>query len=137
MSSSFVTSPWFRFGFPLLLLVAIWLGLSNVVLVIKSNLGMAVNLPYILFLIALTVAHIFKQSRIAMVAMTMLLAYWLIQIRLQTPLTVNSTMLELIMLSLLLPVACFYLTPTRMLDYSANPFSVTWLFYCCSSFGLG
>ncbi|WP_218116712.1 hypothetical protein, partial [Klebsiella variicola] len=37
----------------------------------------------------------------------MLLAYWLIQIRLQTPLTVNSTMLELIMLSLLLPVACF------------------------------
>ncbi len=137
MSSSFVTSPWFRFGFPLLLLVAIWLGLSNVVLVIKSNLGMAVNLPYILFLIALTVAHIFKQSRIAMVAMTMLLAYWLIQIRLQTPLTVNSTMLELIMLSLLLPVACFYLTPTRMLDYSANPSSVTWLFYCCSSFGLG
>lgn len=137
MSSSFVTSPWFRFGFPLLLLVAIWLGLSNVVLVIKSNLGMAVNLPYILFFIALTVAHIFKQSRIAMVAMTMLLAYWLIQIRLQTPLTVNSTMLELIMLSLLLPVACFYLTPTRMLDYSANPSSVTWLFYCCSSFGLG
>ncbi|EGS65805.1 GGDEF domain-containing protein [Vibrio cholerae] len=107
MSSSFVTSPWFRFGFPLLLLIAIWLGLSNVVLVIKSNLGMAVNLPYILFVIALTVAHIFKQSRIAMVAMTMLLAYWLIQIRLQTPLTVNSTMLELIMLSLLLPVACF------------------------------
>lgn len=51
MSSSFVTSPWFRFGFPLLLLVAIWLGLSNVVLVIKSNLGMAVNLPYILFLL--------------------------------------------------------------------------------------
>ncbi len=106
MSSSFVTSPWFRFAFPLLLLVAIWLGLSDVVLVIKSNLGMAVNRPTF-SLIALTVAHIFKQSRIAMVAMTMLLAYWLIQILLQTPLTVNSTMLELIMLSLLMPVACF------------------------------
>ncbi|EEY46066.1 GGDEF domain-containing protein [Vibrio mimicus] len=107
MSSSFVTSPWFRFGFPLLLLVAIWLGMSNVVLVIKSNLGMAVNLPYILFLVSLIVAHIFKQSRIAMVAVTMLFSYWLIQVRLQTPLTESSTMLELIMLSLLLPVACF------------------------------
>ncbi|ENM5934189.1 GGDEF domain-containing protein [Vibrio mimicus] len=107
MSSSFVTSPWFRFGFPLLLLVAIWLGMSNVVLVIKSNLGMAVNLPYILFFVSLIVAHIFKQSRIAMVAVTMLFSYWLIQVRLQTPLTESSTMLELIMLSLLLPVACF------------------------------
>ncbi|ENM5785382.1 GGDEF domain-containing protein [Vibrio metoecus] len=107
MSSSFVTSPWFRFGFPLLLLAAIWLGMDNVVLVIKSNLGMALNLPYILFTVSLIVAHIFKQSRIAMVAMTMLLAYVLIQVRLQIPLTESSTMLELIMLSLLLPVACF------------------------------
>lgn len=107
MSSSFVTSAWFRFGFPLLLLAAIWLGMDNVVLVIKSNLGMALNLPYILFTVSLIVAHIFKQSRIAMVAMTMLLAYVLIQVRLQIPLTESSTMLELIMLSLLLPVACF------------------------------
>lgn len=107
MSSSFVTSPWFRFGFPLLLLAAIWLGMDNVVLVIKSNLGMALNLPYILFTVSLIVAHIFKQSRIAMVAMTMLLAYVLIQVRLQIPLSESSTMLELIMLSLLLPVACF------------------------------
>lgn len=29
MSSSFVTSPWFRFGFPLLLLIAIWLWLKQ------------------------------------------------------------------------------------------------------------
>ncbi|MFG0607033.1 GGDEF domain-containing protein [Vibrio mimicus] len=107
MSSSFVTSPWFRFSLPLLLLAALWLGMDNVVLVINANLGMAVSLPYILLFVSLTVAHLFKQSRIAMVAMAMLLSYWLIQTRLQTPLTESSTMLELIMLCLLLPVACF------------------------------
>ncbi|MGL4829163.1 MAG: GGDEF domain-containing protein [Vibrio sp.] len=107
MSSSFVTSPWFRFGFPLLLLTALWLDMGNVVLVIESNLGMAVNLPYILFFVSLIVAHIFKQSRIAMVATAMFFSYWLIQARLQTPLSESSTMLELIMLCLLLPVACF------------------------------
>ncbi|MGL5430612.1 MAG: GGDEF domain-containing protein [Vibrio sp.] len=107
MSSSFVTSPWFRFGFPLSLLAVVWLCIHNVEVVITSNLGMTMNLPYILFFVSLIVAHIFKQSRIAMVAVTMLVAYALIQIRLQTPLTNSATMLELIMLSLLLPVACF------------------------------
>lgn len=107
MSSSVITLPWFRFAFPLLLLAAVWLSMNHLVIVITANSGMAITLPYFLFSIALIVAHIFKQSRIGMVAVTMLIAYAFVQIRLQTPLTESSTLIEFIMLSLLVPVACF------------------------------
>ncbi len=106
MSSSLVTSPWFRFAFPLMLLSAIWLGMNNVILVTRANLGLAGNLPYALFLFSIAIAYIFKQSRMAMVACAMLVSYWIIQTRLQSPLYTGSTLLELSLLSFLLPVAC-------------------------------
>ncbi len=106
MSSSFVTTPWFRFTFPLLLLSVIWYGMNNVILVTQANFGLAGGLPYALFLCSIAVAYIFKQSRMAMVACTMLISYWIIQYRLQSPLYSGTTLLELSLLSFLLPVAC-------------------------------
>ncbi|MFH4620472.1 GGDEF domain-containing protein [Vibrio furnissii] len=106
MSSSLVTSYWFRFAFPIILLCALWFGMNNVILVTRSNLGFAGNLPYVLFIAAIAIAHLFKQSRIAMVASAMLICYWVIQYRLQTPLSSGSTLLELSLLAILLPVAC-------------------------------
>ncbi|MCG6217799.1 GGDEF domain-containing protein [Vibrio furnissii] len=106
MSSSLVTSYWFRFAFPIILLCALWFGMNNVILVTRSNLGFAGNLPYVLFIAAIAIAHLFKQSRMAMVASAMLSCYWVIQYRLQTPLSSGSTLLELSLLAILLPVAC-------------------------------
>lgn len=106
MSSSLVTSYWFRFAFPIILLCALWFGMNNVILITRSNLGFAGNLPYALFIAAIAIAHLFKQSRMAMVASAMLLCYWVIQWRLQTPLNMGSTRLELSLLAILLPIAC-------------------------------
>ncbi len=106
MSSSLVTTPWFRFAFPLMLLGVIWYGMNNVILLSQANVGFAGGLPYALFLCSIAVAYIFKQSRMAMVAIAMLISYWVIQYRLQSPLYSGSTFLELSLLSFLLPVAC-------------------------------
>ncbi|MCG3728352.1 GGDEF domain-containing protein [Vibrio cincinnatiensis] len=106
MLTGFTSSSWFRFAFPLLLLITVWIGMNNVILVSRTNSGFAGTLPYVLFSAAIAVAHLFKQSRIAMIASTMLISYWVIQCRLQTPLTMGSTLLELSLLAVLLPVAC-------------------------------
>lgn len=86
MSSSFATSSLFRFSFPLLLLCILLVGMNNVILVTESNHGFANNLPYILLSVAGILCFTFKQGRMAMVSVTMLIAYIVIQTRLQTPL---------------------------------------------------
>ncbi|MFA0501673.1 diguanylate cyclase, partial [Vibrio sp. 10N.222.46.A1] len=106
MTSSFVTSSIFRFCFPLLLLAILLAGMNNVILVTDSNLGFASNLPYILLSVAVLLCHTFKQGRMAMVSLTMLVAYLIIQVRLQTPLNTGTTLLELSLLTALVPVTC-------------------------------
>ncbi|KAB0465282.1 GGDEF domain-containing protein [Vibrio kanaloae] len=106
MTSSFVTSSMFRFCFPLLLLAILLAGMNNVILVTGSNIGFASNLPYILLSVAVMLCHTFKQGRMAMVSVTMLVAYLIIQVRLQSPLNTGTTLLELSLLAALLPVTC-------------------------------
>ncbi|MCG9555095.1 GGDEF domain-containing protein [Vibrio sp. Isolate31] len=106
MASSFVTSNIFRFCFPLFLLAILLAGMNNVILVTDANLGFASNLPYILLSVAVLLCHTFRQGRMAMVSLTMLVAYLIIQIRLQTPLNTGTTLLELSILSALVPVTC-------------------------------
>ncbi len=125
MSYSVVTSNWFRLSFPLFILATIWLGMNNVIVVTQANLGFASNLPFVLFLAIIALSHAFKQSRIAMVASAMLLAYWLVQSRLQTPLSTGTTLLELCLLSFLSPVACMLVYPMR----DTGLFSRTYLIF--------
>ncbi|WP_032554145.1 GGDEF domain-containing protein [Vibrio splendidus] len=106
MASSFVTSSMFRFCFPLFLLAILLAGMNNVILVADSNLGFASNLPYILLSVAVLLCHTFRQGRMAMVSVTMLVAYLFIQVRLQTPLSTGTTLLELSLLAALVPVTC-------------------------------
>ena len=106
MASSFVTSSMFRFCFPLFLLAILLAGMNNVILVADSNLGFASNLPYILLSVAVLLCHTFRQGRMAMVSVTMLVAYLVIQVRLQTPLSAGTTLLELSLLAALVPVTC-------------------------------
>ena len=96
----------FRLCFPLLLLAMLLVGMNNVILVTDSNLGFASNLPYILLSVAVLLCHTFRQGRMAMVSLTMLVAYLIIQICLQTPLNTGTTLLELSLLAALVPVTC-------------------------------
>ncbi|WP_428775666.1 GGDEF domain-containing protein [Vibrio sp.] len=113
MDSSLVSSNWFRLLFPLVLLSVLGFGSQNVILVTEANLGIASSLPFVLFAAAIILAHTFKQSRIAMVATALLLTYWIIQTRLQVPLSVGTTMLEVSLAGFLVPVAC-------LLSYAFN-----------------
>lgn len=106
MSFSLVTSNWFRLAFPLLLLLMIALGMNNVSALIQANEAVSTNLPYVLFGTTILLGHAFKQSRCAMVATALLVSYWVIQTQLQTSLSTGTTLLELSLLALLLPIAC-------------------------------
>lgn len=105
MSFSIVTTYWFRLTFPLLLLTLIYTSLESLISFTRSNLGILSNLPYVLFFCCFVLSHAFKQSRIAMCSFAMLVTYWFIQYRLQTPLSEGTTILELSLLAFVLPVA--------------------------------
>ncbi|MDK9738077.1 GGDEF domain-containing protein [Vibrio sp. D404a] len=135
MSSSFVTSSLFRFSFPLLLLSILLVGMNSVILITESNQGFANNLPYILLSVAGILCFTFKQGRMTMVSITMLIAYIVIQMRLQTPLNTGTTLLELSLLAALLPVSCLlvYAFPNTALSlrtaglyFAAIALFVTW-----------
>ncbi|CAE6924909.1 COG2199 FOG GGDEF domain [Vibrio sp. B1REV9] len=105
MASSLMTSPGFRFAFPIILMGAIGLGMDHIVQMTQSNWGIAANMPYILLGCALVLCYSFKQGRESMVCIAMLFAYFVIQNRLQTPLQTGTTLLELTILATLLPVS--------------------------------
>ncbi|MCW8336658.1 diguanylate cyclase [Vibrio sp. SCSIO 43135] len=126
MSPSIITSNWFRFSFPLLLAAVLGFGMNNVISVTQANLGIAMNLPTVLFLTAIILGHTFNQSRCSMVALAMLITYSLIQYRLQTSLSTGTTLLELSLMSVLLPIAC-------LLTYAfkdSNILTRTFIYYC-------
>ncbi len=105
MSSSLVASSGFKFAFPIALLGFVIFGMKNIIQVTQSNWGIAANLPYILLGSALLLCYSFKQGRESMVCVSMLLAYFIIQQRLQVPLQSGTTLIELAMLATLLPVS--------------------------------
>ncbi|KJY83859.1 diguanylate cyclase [Vibrio galatheae] len=108
MSFSIVTTNWFRVSLPLLLLTFIAFGMNNVINLTYANLGVVSTLPFVLFAITIVLANAFKQSRIAMVATALLVSYWVIQERLQSPLSSGTTILELSLLAALLPIALLF-----------------------------
>ncbi|MBE3668393.1 GGDEF domain-containing protein [Vibrio navarrensis] len=107
MALPFVTSAQFRMIFPLFLLGIIFFGMDNIILVTQANWGLAANLPYFFLITAFLLCSVFKQGRIAMISMAMLMAYFVIQNRLQIPLSSGSALIELSLLAFLLPSACF------------------------------
>ncbi len=106
MSFSIVTASWFRFIFPLGLMLLVAFGQDNVNSVILANQSISLTLPYVLFAACVILGHVFKQSRCAMIACAMLLSYWVIQNYLQASLSTGTTLLELSLLAFALPGAC-------------------------------
>ncbi|WP_434361971.1 GGDEF domain-containing protein [Parasalinivibrio latis] len=64
--------------------------------------------PYYLFAMAALLSQLFNQNRTGMMAVLMIVAYTVIQERLQTPLSVGTTRLEYVLLGLLLPLNILY-----------------------------
>jgi len=79
--------------------------------------SMLVELPSILFLLVIILSHFFKQGRSGFAALLMLVAYNVIQQRLQTPLAIGSTLFEFYFLVLVLPInlVLLLLLPERSL----------------------
>ncbi|MEF1214630.1 GGDEF domain-containing protein, partial [Vibrio alginolyticus] len=100
-----MTSSGFRFLFPFLLLGIVSSGMDSIIQMTQANWGIAANLPYILLGCALLLCYSFKQGRESMVCLAMLLAYFVIQHRLQVPLQSGTALLELTILATLLPVS--------------------------------
>ncbi|UPQ89914.1 GGDEF domain-containing protein [Vibrio sinaloensis] len=126
MSFSLVTTNWFRLSLPLLLMTFVALGIDKVIQLTRANLDILTNLPLVLLSVAIVLGHVFKQSRIAMVSCAMMLAYWIIQTRLQSPLSSGTTILELSLLAGLLPVALVLVYSFR----NANLLSRGFALYC-------
>ncbi len=117
----------FRFSFPVALAAALLLSHGNTSLLIQSNPGIVDMLPYILFGVSLALCQGFNQGRIGMIALAMGIAYYVIQERLQTPLSAGTTKLEFSILAFILPVACIivYAFPEKRF------FSLTGFIYTC------
>ncbi|MFT5808967.1 MAG: diguanylate cyclase (GGDEF)-like protein [Moritella dasanensis] len=93
--------------------------------------GMLVELPTILFLLVIILSHFFKQGRSGFAALLMLVAYNVIQQRLQTPLAIGGTLFEYYFLVLLLPanLVLFMFLPERSL-FSFKALSYHVIFIC-------
>ncbi|MGL6313109.1 GGDEF domain-containing protein [Vibrio sp. WXL103] len=98
---------WFRVLFPMALLGLVFGFYPQMLPLIEANLAVTTNLPYVLLSIAMVVSYAFKQSRSAMVSAAALMTYWVIQQRLQVPLSYGNTTLELSLLCVLLPLCLF------------------------------
>jgi diguanylate cyclase (GGDEF)-like protein len=128
MTTSFTSSNLFRLFMPMLMMLGVLFGVDHIIDATQANTGFVTNLPYILFGTAIALSHTFKQSRMAMVALSMLLAYLVVQVRLQSPLSSGTTLLELCLLSLLLPVSCclvYLFSDTGIISRGMVFFSIT------------
>jgi diguanylate cyclase (GGDEF)-like protein len=128
MTTSFTSSNLFRLFMPMLMMLGVLFGVDHIIDATQANSGFVTNLPYILFGTAIALSHTFKQSRMAMVALSMLLAYLVVQVRLQSPLSSGTTLLELCLLSLLLPVSCclvYLFSDTGIISRGMVFFSIT------------
>lgn len=105
MPTLLLSTPWIRFFVPLLLVAIGAFTSKHHILVNDNNQDLIQHLPYVLFAVAIFIAQIFKQSRMGMLSSALLIGYYIIQERLQVPLSSGTARLELSLLSLLLPIA--------------------------------
>ncbi len=124
MSFRIVTTNWFRLTLPLLIVTFAMVCQNQIVELTYSNREIITSLPYALFIFTIVLAHAFKQSRIAMVSATMLLAYWVIQSRLQSPLSTGTTIFELSLLTLLMPISLLLVLSYRDASIFSKPFAL-------------
>ena len=107
MLSRIPLTHWFYLLLPPLILVAFLLGFSSLSPLLAPSYPFIEKLPYALLICIIALAHTLKKSQVAKIAISMLLAYWWIQERLQSPLAQGTTFAELSLLALLVPCCIF------------------------------
>lgn len=123
---SFIHTNLFRLLFPLILISILFLDMDNIALLVQTNFNLAAQLPYLLFAICILLCQSFNQSRMGMIAAALAIAYWVIQSRLQQPLSYGTTKIEYVLLAFTFPTACIavYIFPEKRI------FSMEGLIYC-------
>ncbi|CAQ81190.1 GGDEF domain-containing protein [Aliivibrio salmonicida] len=128
MSSSLLSHPLFKLLLPIILVVSAITGMSGIIQLSAENKGFSYILPYIVLSIVLLLSQPFNQGRIGMIAISMAMAYWIIQERLQVPLSFGTTRIEFTLTAFLLPITMMatFIFPERRIfsKYGAGYLSV-------------
>lgn len=128
MSSSLLSHPLFKLLLPIILVVSAITGMSGIIQLSAENKGFSYILPYIVLSIVLLLSQPFNQGRIGMIAISMAIAYWIIQERLQVPLSFGTTRIEFTLTAFLLPITMMatFIFPERRIfsKYGAGYLSV-------------
>ncbi|WP_375749883.1 GGDEF domain-containing protein [Vibrio sp. HN007] len=95
-----------KFLLPLFFVLVLQFVMQTISGTIEANIYLATNLPYLLFVICIMLCQLFNQGRIGMVTVAMCITYYVIQTRLQSPLSTGTTKLEFLLLAFIFPVAC-------------------------------
>ncbi|MCL9779840.1 GGDEF domain-containing protein [Vibrio sp. S4M6] len=107
---------WFHFLLPIIILVPVSFGLTYIPEFVNIHHDFFTKLPFVLLLCAVLLAHTLKKSRIAMISITLLIAYWWLEYHIDLPGEENTDHIELSLLTLLLPLSVFFVYAYRDTD---------------------
>ncbi|GLO63672.1 GGDEF domain-containing protein [Vibrio sp. MACH09] len=112
---SIIHSSFFRLSLPIVLISILFYFMEEVAILVEVNFNLAAQLPYFLFALCIILCQSFNQGRMGMIAVAMAIAYWVIQSRLQHPLSFGTTKIEYVLLAFTFPTACVvvYLFPEK------------------------
>ncbi len=104
ISFNFLYHPLFRLLLPIIFIGCVIIGMDSIIGLFSENQGFSYKLPYAIFFFVLLLSQPFNQGRIGMISISMAIAYWIIQQRLQAPLLYGNTRIEFILIAFLLPI---------------------------------
>lgn len=106
-----------RFGLPLILAVLMIFSLEPVLASFSPYRGLLLVLPYILLSLVILLSQPFNQGKTALTALLMMVAFYIIQNYLQSPLSDHQTHIIYVLLATLLPLNLLqlHLLPERRL----------------------
>lgn len=136
MSFNLLSHPLFKLLLPIIIVVSVITGMDGIIQLSSENQGFSYILPYIVLSIVLLLSQPFNQGRVGMIAITMAIAYWIIQERLQVPLSYGTTRIEFTLTAFLLPISMMatFIFPERRIfsKYGAGYLGILlFMFFWC------
>lgn len=104
MSFNLLSHPVFKLLLPIIVVITVIPIMNDISNLLSNNKDVITILPYIIFTIVLLLSQPFNQGRIGMISISMAIAYWVVQTRLQSPLHLGTTRIELTLTAFLLPI---------------------------------
>lgn len=136
MSFSLLSHPSLKLLLPIIIVVSVITGMDGIIQLSSENKGFSYILPYIVLSIVLILSQPFNQGRVGMIAISMAIAYWIIQERLQVPLSQGTTRIEFTLIAFLLPISMMatFIFPERRIfsKYGAGYVGILlFMFFWC------